>query len=293
MKKLHLLSVLVSAVLAAGLIFGGCQNQGQEAEEVSEKTRSLTILYPNWAEGIAITHLAKVALTDKGYAPTIKPIEPGPIYASLAKGDCELFLDAWLPHTHQQYWEKFGQDIVKIGESFSNGTTGLVVPAYVEESSILDLQKAEVADKFEQKIYGIGSGAGIHKNTLKTIEAYDLPFKQVTSSGPAMIAALEKAYNKKEPIIVTGWKPHFMWNRFDLKYLADPKDIYPKDVMAILARQGFKADFPKLADFFSRFNFPEQKLYDLMDTIKNSPSPEEGAKKWYEENKAMVNQWWQ
>ncbi|MDY6825091.1 MAG: glycine betaine ABC transporter substrate-binding protein [Thermodesulfobacteriota bacterium] len=289
MKKRHVLTILLTAVIAASLMVAGCQDAEQAAQEKSKK---LLILYPNWAEGIAITHLAKVALKDKGYDPTIKPIEPGPIYASLAQGDCELFLDAWLPHTHKNYWEKFGDQLVKIGESFSNGTTGLVVPAYVEENSMLALKDPEVAEKYNKKIFGIGSGAGIHKNTLRAIEAYDLPLKQITSSGPAMMAALEKAYSKQKPIIVTGWKPHFMWNRFDLKYLEDPKGIYPKDVMAILARQGFKEDYPELADFFSKFNFEESKLYDLMETVKNSKDPETGAQKWYEENKALINKWW-
>jgi glycine betaine/proline transport system substrate-binding protein len=121
---------------------------------------------------------------DKGYNVKITPLEPGPIYASLAKGDADIMMDAWLPNTHRNYWEKFGDNLEKIGESFSSGTTGLVVPNYVKLNSIEDL-KANV-DMFDGEIIGIGSGAGIHGNTEKTIEAYELDFKQVTSSGPAM-----------------------------------------------------------------------------------------------------------
>ncbi len=288
-------TIILGSLLAIALTMTGCsqdQEQGASEEGRAQVKKELTILYPNWAEGIALTHLAKVVLADKGYEATIKPIEPGPIYASLAKGDCELFLDAWLPHTHKPYWEKFGDKIVKIGESFSNGTTGLVVPAYVPETSITDLQDPAVAEKYDNEIIGIGSGAGIHENTLKAIAAYELPVKQITSSGPAMMASLKKAYDKREPVVITGWKPHFMWARFDLKYLADPKGIYPKDVMAILARQGFRTDYPELAVFFENFNFEEARLYELMDAVGESDDPADGAAAWYEKNKTLVNSWW-
>ncbi len=288
------LPLMLTLIVSLFLMIGGCGGDKKEAgQETGKKiNKELTILYPNWAEGIAITHLAKIVLEDKGYEPTIKPIEPGPIYASLAKGDCELLLDAWLPHTHKHYWKEFGDQVDKIGESFSNGTTGLVVPAYVAEDSITDLKDPDVAEKYDNKIIGIGSGAGIHKNTLEAIKKYDLPFKQITSSGAAMIASMQKAYNKQEPLIITGWKPHFMWARFDLKYLKDPKGIYPKDVIAILARKGFQKDYPELTAFFQDFNFKEKELYDLMEEVRKSNDPADGAAAWYKENKTLINSWW-
>ncbi len=280
LKKLLTLTGIV--VVSAALLTTGCAKKS--------KSDRITILYPNWAEGVAITHLARVALEDKGIKVDIKPIEPGPIYASLAKGDADLFLDAWLPNTHKDYWTKYGSRIDKLGESFSDGTTGLVVPSYVPENSIPDLKKA--GKKYGGKIIGIGSGAGIHKNTEKTIKAYGLSFKQITSSGPAMIASLEKAYKSKKPIVITGWKPHFMWARFKLKYLADPKKIYPKDIMAILARKGFSSDRPKVAAFFKNFNFREKELYSLMKAMRESRDELAAAKKWYAANKKLVDSWW-
>ncbi len=288
MKKVnvHLFKAL-AIILGVSLLTMTACNQPAKKEEAKKET--ISVLYPNWAEGIAFTHLAKVALEAHGYDVKVTPIEPGPIYASLAKGDADLFFDAWLPNTHADYWAKYGDKLNKLGESFSNGTTGLVVPAYVEENSIEDLNA--VKDKYNGKIIGIGSGAGIHANTEKAIEAYDLDYEQVTSSGPAMVASLQKAYNSKDPIIITGWKPHHKWAKFDLKYLEDPKGIYPKDVCAILSRKGFEEDFPKVADFASNFNLEERELYDLMEDIKDTGDPLKASKAWYEEHKVLVDSW--
>ncbi|MBZ4675481.1 MAG: opuAC 1 [Anaerophaga sp.] len=279
MKKV--LNLTIAAALTLAVV--ACAGDQQKKE--------VFIPYPNWSEGIAMTHLAKVFLDkQEGYDVEIKPIEPGPIYASLSKGDADVFLDAWLPYTHAEYWERFGDKIDHIGTAFAGGTTGLVVPSYVTIDSITQLN--DYVDKFDGEIIGIGSGAGIHKNTLKAIEEYDLNFKQVTSSGTAMVAALEKAINNNDWVVVTGWKPHFMWARYDIKYLEDPMGVYPTDELRILARKGFTEEFPKLAKFFSNFKLEEDKLYELMDAVENANDPLDGAEQFYQNNKAMVDGWW-
>ena len=283
--------LMATAVLSFSSCKQGAQKESAEGGEkgAANKSEQVHILYPNWAEGIAFTNLAKAALEDKGYDVKITPLEPGPIYATLAKGDADLMLDAWLPHTHGDYWEEYGDKMTKIGESFSGGTTGLVVPQYVEVNSISELN--DNVDKFDGKIIGIGSGAGIHRNTEKAIEEYGLDYQQVTSSGPAMMASLKRSYDKQEPIIITGWKPHHMWADYDLKYLEDPKGVYPKDVCAIVTRTGFGNDFPVLKEFFGNFNLSETELYNLMDAIEKGDDELEAAKTWYQDHKVMVESW--
>ncbi len=291
--KINAKTILAVLMAAAVLSFTSCKQgakeEGEKEQKGVNKSEQVQILYPNWAEGIAFTNLAKAALEEKGYDIKITPLEPGPIYATLAKGDADLMLDAWLPHTHSDYWEEYGDKMEKIGESFSGGTTGLVVPKYVDVNSITELN--DNVDMFDGKIIGIGSGAGIHRNTEKAIEEYNLDYKQVTSSGPAMMASLKRSYDKQEPIIITGWKPHHMWADFDLKYLKDPKEIYPKDVCAIVTRKGFKEDYPALYKFFTNFNLEETELYNLMDAIEQGDDELEAAKQWYNDHKVLVESW--
>jgi glycine betaine/proline transport system substrate-binding protein len=266
-----------------------CNSSGKKSPD-KKAAKKVSIFYPNWAEGIAFTNLAKVALEENSYEVEITNLEPGLIYGELSKENSkgDVFMDAWLPNTHKDYWTDYGDKLVKLGESFSEGTTGLVVPSYVTINSIEELNAHK--DQFEQKIIGIGSGAGIHANTEKAIKEYNLDFEQITSSGPAMVASLEKLVKNKEWIVITGWKPHYMWANYDLKYLEDPKGVYPQDACVIVSRRGFEKDMPKAATFFKNFNLKEEQLYALMGDIKTD-GEEAGAKKWYEANKDLVNNW--
>ena len=281
-KRLLSITVLLSLALMV-MSCGGGAGSGKE---------KVTILYPNWAEGVAFTHLAKVALEDKDYEVELINLEPGLIYGELSKTNSkgDVFMDAWLPHTHVDYWNDYGDKLVILGEAFSEGTTGLVVPSYVTINSIEELNAN--GDRFSNKIIGIGSGAGIHASTLKAIDEYDLNYEQISSSGPAMVASLDRAVKNEDWIVITGWKPHYKWMNFDIKYLDDPKGVYPMDVCAIVSRKGFEEDMPEAAGFFKKFNLTEDQLYDLMATI-DSEGEEPGALQWYEDNKSVVDSWFE
>lgn len=247
------------------------------------------ILYPNWAEGIAITYLAKTILEDKGYQVLIKRIEPGPIYASLYRGDADVYMDAWLPNTHRSYWERFQSKLEILGTAFSDGFTGLVVPAYVDINSIEELNQNR--DKFDGKIYGIAPGSGIYDSTEKAIKQYNLDFDQVGSSETSMIAVLKKAIAEKKWIVVTAWKPHFIWEKYDLKPLQDPKKVYPIDQIKIVSRKYFSEDKPELAAFFKNFHLTEKQLNELMQDVSAKEDPSIGTEAFYQKYKSEFSQW--
>ena len=283
MKFIKITTLFLIIGLSLSLISCGSSNKGDDKETVK-------ILYANYLENIAYSHLTKIALEEKGYAVELTNLELGLIFGELSKDrpNGDVFMDAWLPNTHKAYWEEYGDRLVKIGESFSEGTTGLVVPSYLPINSIEELN--EYKDKFKGRIIGVGSGAGIHADTYRAIEEYGLELEQITSSGPAMVAALKKATRDKDWIVITGWKPHLKWIQYDLKYLDDPKGIYPTDVCAILSRRGFKEDMPAVADFFKNFNLTDNQLNELMELIDEN-GDEEGSRIWYDANKDLIDSW--
>ena len=253
--------------------------------------KTVKIAYPNWAEGIAMTHLVKAVLEDDmGYNVKLTQADPGVIYAALASGDQDVFLDAWLPHTHADYWAKYGKHLENLGTTYGYGVTGLVVPDYMKINSIEQLNS--IAGELHHKIIGIGTGAGITKNTNKAIQEYDLDFKQINSSGPAMTAALANAIKQHKPIVVTGWKPHWMFGRFHLKFLADPRGVYPIDGIRKIGRPGFRKDMPKVADFLENFTLTDKQLLSLMLAIdKSNDDPQDVASDWARNHAPLVDSW--
>lgn len=261
---------------------------GLLAASVSANT--IKIAYPNWAEGIAMTHLLKAVLEDRLDADvTLTQADPGVIYAALANKDQDLFIDAWLPYTHESYWKQYGDALENLGPVFGYGVTGLVVPEYMSINSIEELNA--ISSELDGKIIGIDPGAGISSTTLRVIDEYDLDLQQVNSSGPAMTAALAQAIEDKKPIVVTGWKPHWMFGRFDLKILDDPRGIYPVDQIRKIARKDFANDNAELRQLLLNFSLTEEQLLDLMATIEKDNDPQSAAEDWMHSNQPLVNSW--
>lgn len=269
--------IVLFSILGLSILFSSCERRYKQ---------DVLILYPNWAEGIAISYLGKIILEEQKYTVTLKRIEPGPVYAALSRGDADIYMDAWLPHTQKDYWKRYGKKLDIIGSVFEEGTTGLVVPTYVEINSIEELNDHK--EKFDSKIYGIGVGAGIYYNTEKAINEYNLNFTQMASSETSMITALKKAVSQKEWIVITGWKPHFIWANFDLKTLDDSKGVYPTDEIKIISRKGFKEEKPQIATILENFKLSEELLNELMTEVDRDPIPEIGARRFYEKYKELL-----
>lgn len=283
MKKL--LALLLTFVLAAGLIAGCSPKEKTESKKVK-------IGYVNWAEGIAMTNLAAAILEEKmGYEVELVLADVAPVFTSLANGNTDVFLDTWLPVTHGDYLDKYGDDITDLGVTYENALIGLVVPAYVEADSIEDLNAKK--NEFGGKIIGIDSGAGIMSATEKAINEYGLEYELINGSGPAMTASLKKAIDNNEAIAVTGWTPHWMFSRWDLKVLNDPKGIYgDAENIHTYSRKGFEEEMPEAAGFFKNFTFSDEILSDLMGAIEDSgKDPLDTAKEWMNTHEDQVNSW--
>ncbi|MBW6409279.1 glycine betaine ABC transporter substrate-binding protein [Clostridium weizhouense] len=288
LKKI--MSLAFVGILAVGML-GGCgKNSTQKTENSKGK---VTLGYVNWADGIAMTNLAKAVLEDKmGYEVEMKQGEAGMVYTSVSTGDMDAFLDSWLPLAHKDYMDKYGENIEKIGTNFEGAKIGLVVPSYMDINSIEDLNK--IKDQLEGKIIGIDPGAGIMKATDKAIQEYGLDLDLVEGSGVTMTAMLKKALDKKEPIVVTGWEPHWKFARWDLKFLDDPKKVYGEnqDIYTI-ARKGFSKDMPEVSQFLNNFKMDSKQLGSLMGDIQDNSDkdPLEVAKNWMKNNEDLVNSW--
>ncbi|HET7656653.1 MAG TPA: glycine betaine ABC transporter substrate-binding protein, partial [Bacillales bacterium] len=264
---------------------GSNSNSSSKAANLGQKT--ITLLGDNYQSATASMYVAKQVLEDVGYNVQIKQVGVGTMFAGLAKGSADASLAVWLPHTHASYWKKYKDKLDKMGVLMNKVPLGLTVPAYMKNiNSIEDLanNKDNIGDKLNWKITGISAGAGEMKVTKQDVlPAYgmDKKWQVVTSSGPAMIAALKKAEQNKEPIVVTLWYPHWAFVKWDLKLLKDPKNKYgdPDDIYAV-ARKGLKKDAPAAYKILSQFHWTKEQDEKVMLKLQKGVKPDKAAQEF-------------
>lgn len=279
MDKIKITAVL----LLAALLSAACSNL--------DNNKKISIAYANWSEGIAMSHLAKVILEEHGYNVKMLNADLAPIFASLSRKKADVFMDVWMPVTMHDYMEQYGDRLEIISDIYDNARIGLVVPEYVTIRSIEELN--EHKELFSGKIIGIDAGAGIMKTTEKALDNYGLDYKLMTASAPAMATSLEKAIQKKEWIVVTGWTPHWMFGRYKLKVLDDPKQIYGKaESIHTVTWKGFSEKDPFAAELLRNIRLTDRQISSLMTTVEKTQKTETyAARQWIKAHQTLVDSW--
>lgn len=269
----------------AGLNAGIAQAQDSKGD--------ITLAYVEWSSEVASTNVVRAVLEEQGYNVKISSLPAAAMWQAVAYGDADGMVAAWLPSTHEQYLNKVGDKVENLGPNLEGTKLGLVVPSYTDISSIDELD--DKADVVNDEIVGIDPGAGLMNLTEKAIEEYDLgdAINLQSGSGATMTAALDSAIKNDEDIVVAGWTPHWMFARWDLKYLDDPKNVYGgAEHINTVVRQGLKDDMPEAYAILDNFEWtPEQMGEVMLMNQEEDSDPYENAKKWVDEHPDVVDEW--
>ncbi|OIJ14622.1 glycine/betaine ABC transporter [Anaerobacillus arseniciselenatis] len=152
---------------------------------------------------------------------------------------------------------------------------------------------SSVGGSLDYTITGIDAGAGIMAATEEAIEAYGLEdYNLQTSSSAAMTAALDAAYTNEEPIVVTGWTPHWKFAKYDLKYLEDPQGIFGEsEVIHTIARAGLDTDHPSAYQVLENFYWEQDDMGAIMIDVNEGADPVDAAADWVAANQDKVSEW--
>lgn len=206
-------------------IMAGAVALGLTAPAMAQDDKVIQMGTMAWEDLTPITGITKKVLEDKGYTVEVTEFsEWGIAYAALAKGDVQI-LASQTDYVASDYWQRNKNRLEKISPVSHGLYQGIAVPKYVPIDSIEQLN--ENADKFGGKIVGIEPGAGLMRDTANAVSEYGLDLQLVEGSTAAMTAALKAATDRQEWIAVTIWEPSWMAQKFDIKYLADPKGVFP------------------------------------------------------------------
>lgn len=292
MKLSRCLAIILSITF---IMVSACETEKTDEGAKKEKGQvegTVSLAYVEWSSELASTNVVRVVLENAGYEVDIIPVSAAAMWQATASGDVDGMVGAWLPTTHENYLKAVKGKVVNLGPNLEGTRIGLVVPTYVTIDSIPEVNKN--ADKFDNEIIGIDPGAGIMSTTEKMMEEYKTDnVTLVEGSGATMTAALAGAVKNKEWIVVTGWTPHWMFGRWDLKYLEDPKGVFGgKEYIATYVSKGLKEDKPVAYKILDNFYWTPEQMQEVMAmNQKKGTDPYENAKKWVSENQDTVNKW--
>lgn len=115
-------------------------------------------------------------------------------------------------------------------------------------------------------------------------------YQLMTSSEIAMIAELENKLEKEEPIIITGWRPHSMFAKYDLKFLEDTKGHFKPDNVYVISYKGIEESHPTAYNILSNWSIDVADLEAMMLAYEeDGNSFEDLAKQWIEDNRDKVD----
>lgn len=262
---------------------------------VLAQAKPIRIGWTAWSDAEAVTNIAKLILEQR-LAQKVELVmtDVALQYAGLERGQIDLMLMAWLPGTHQSYYEKVKGSVENLGALYTDAKLGWAVPADIPVATlktIEDLKKPEVMEKLGGKIQGIDAGAGLMKLSEAAIKTYGLDYKLLTASDAAMVSALDRAIQRKQWIVVTTWSPHWMFSQYKLRYLEDPKQVLGgAESIHALARKGFSADFPAAAAFIRNLKISLADLEGVMLKARDSNAAKEAAA-YIASHGEQVNRW--
>ncbi|MCI2956757.1 glycine betaine ABC transporter substrate-binding protein [Agromyces atrinae] len=270
MKKRSTLSIAAIA-MAATLGLAGCAsdgNAGGDNAEGGEKMDITLAVFNGWDEGIATSWLWKAILEEKGYSVELEFADVAPVFEGLSSGDYDFTTDIWLPGTHKEYLETYGDEIEELGAW--NDESKLTI-AVNEDAPIDSLEElAANADLFNNRIVGIEPGAGLTgavENAV--IPDYGLEGMEfLTSSTAAMLTELTAATDAGENIVVTLWEPHWAYGAFPIKNLEDPEGaLGGTETISSYGSTQFVENSPQAAEWLSNFTMDLDTLYSLENAM--------------------------
>lgn len=286
LKKLGLTALSASALLLAAC---GAEDEGAANVDTVVDGEEIELSYVEWDSEIASTHVVGSVLEELGYDVTLTSLDNAVMWQSVATGDADAMVSAWLPGTHEAQEAEYSDQMVHLGPNLEGAKIGLTVPEYMDVDSIADL-----TDEAGQTITGIDAGAGVVQAAERAVEEYDnlSDWTVATSSSGAMVTELESAINNEEEIVVTGWSPHWKFQTHDLKYLEDPEGSFGGDeTIDTYVREGLEEDLPEAYSVLDNFYWELEDMEAVMLDISEGADPQDAAETWIEENQDKVDEW--
>ncbi len=254
-----------------------------------------------WTDITSTTAAASVVLEALGYEPSATVLSVPVTYVSLENGDIDVFLGNWMPTMEADiapYREK--GTVETVAENLTGAKYTLAVNKIAADMGVADFADIQkIRDAVDGKIYGIEPGNDGNRLIQSMIDsdAFGLAgFEVVESSEQGMLAQVDRANRRDEPVVFLGWEPHPMNANFELTYLTGGDDYFGPNLGGATVytntRAGFSSDCPNLGKFLQNLKFTLAMENEIMGAILNDgQEPNDAALAWLKANPDVAAQW--
>jgi glycine betaine/proline transport system substrate-binding protein len=287
MKKTFLAGLMASAIFAAQPALADCG--------------TVTFSDVGWTDITATTAATTDVLKALGYNTDIKILSVPVTYESLKKKDVDVFLGNWMP-TMEENIKPYREDgsVESLKANLEGAKYTLAVNKVAADLGIKDFADiAKHKDELGGKIYGIEPGNDGNRLILDMInkDAFGLKgFEVAESSEQGMLAQVDRATKKGEPIVFLGWEPHPMNSNFDMTYLTGGDDYFGPNfggaTVYTNVRAGYTKECPNVGKFLENLSFSLKMENEIMGSIlDDGAEPSKAAADWMKNNPDMVMGW--
>ena len=213
------------------------------------------------------------------------PLNYAEMYHSIAQNILDGMVSSWMPTTHDKYLQKFQGDFIDLGANLHGAKIGLVIPEYVDIKSITDL-KGKAHKFLGGNIKAIGETAGVTMAAKDALEDYDLQDWSVEALGvDGMMKEIEKAVKNREPVVATGWKPHWMFEEYPLKFLTDPRKTFGEaEEIHTIVSPDLKFNNKQVMEKLKEVSFDMEDYTKIMCEVNRGKDIEQIAGEYVKEN---------
>ncbi|CVI62175.1 glycine betaine ABC transporter substrate-binding protein [Agrobacterium sp. 22-221-1] len=277
------MKTLWKALCAAAMV-------GMTAFSAHAEEKTITMGTMSWEDLTPITGITKKVLEDAGYSVKVVSFsEWGIAYAALTKGDIQI-MASQTDYAAQDYWDKNKRRLEKISPVSHGLYQAIAVPKYVTIDSIDQLN--DNAEKFGGKIVGIEPGSGLMRDAASAVKEYGLKLPLVEGSTAAMTAALKSAIDRKEWVAVAIWEPSWMMYKYDLKFLKDPKGIFPPaQGYYWIGQKGFSAEYPHAREVIASVYVPLADITAINGAVNDGKTMDQAVKDWTDSHADLLKRW--
>ncbi|MBO9441687.1 choline ABC transporter substrate-binding protein [Phaeobacter italicus] len=254
-----------------------------------------------WTDITATTAATTTVLEALGYETDIKILSVPVTYTSMANGDIDVFLGNWMPTMEGDiapYREAGTVETVRANLEGAKYT--LAVNSAATELGIKDFADiAAHADALEGKIYGIEPGNDGNRLIQSMIDGGSFGlngFEVVESSEQGMLAQVERASRKGEPVVFLGWEPHPMNANFEMGYLTGGDEFFGPNfggaTVFTNTRKGYVEECPNVGKLLTNLEFSLAMENEIMGAILNDgEDPADAASAWLKTNPDAFMGW--